>query len=160
MTVASIRTAIATRLAAVPNIGRVHAYQRYAHNLRDLASLYHSAEHNQLRGWNISRVSTAELGNVQGRTVEIIRWRILGVLALEDSAQSELTFDGLIEAVRNTFSQDETLGGTVAMCSDPEGKGESGIQLDEASPGKFADVFCHIARLSLLTVRYLDRSLP
>lgn len=160
MTVAAIRSAIVARLAAVPDIGVVHGYQRYAHNLKDLAALYRSAAHNQLRGWNITRISTAETGNVQGRTLEVIRWRILGVLALDDSAQSELTFDGLIEAVRNAFAQDETLSGTVAMCSDPEGHGETGIQVDDAGPGKFADVFAHIARLSLLTVRYLDRSIP
>lgn len=160
MTVAAIRTAIVARLNSVPEIGRVHPYQRYAHSLSALAALYRSEAHGQLRGWNVTRVATAELGNVQGRTVEIIRWRILGAMALDDAAQSELVFDGLIESVRNAFAQDETLGGTVAMCSDPEGQGESGIQITDLGPGKFAEVFAHLARLSLLTVRYLDRSIP
>lgn len=160
MTVAAIRQAIVTRLVSVTDIGRVHAYQRYAHALRDLAALYRSEPHAQLRGWNVSRVSTAEVGNIQARTVEIVRWRILGVMALDDAAGSELIFDGLIESVRNAFAQDETLGGTVAQCSDPAGDGESGIQVDDVGPGKFADAFAHIARLSLLTVRYLDRSIP
>ena len=160
MSTALIRAAIASTLASVTDIGRVHPFQRYAHNLRDLAALYRSDAHNQLRGWNISRVSTAETNNIQARTVEVIRWRILGVMALDDAGQSELAFDDLVESVRDAFAADETLGGTVAQCTDPDGDGESCIQVDDISPGKFADVLCHLARLSLLTVRYLDRSIP
>lgn len=147
------------RLNAVPSIGRVHAYQRYAHNLKDLAGLYRSDAHNQLRGWNVSRVATSESGNRQAHNVEIIRWRILGAMALDDAAGSELVFDDLVEAVRKEFAEHETLGGTVAQCSDPDNaNGETGIQADDIGPGTFAGVFCHLARLSLLTVRYLDRS--
>ena len=159
MTLLAVRNAIVATLEAVPDIGRVHAFQRYTHNLRDLGALYLSGPHNQLRGWNVSRVATTEAGNRQAHTVEIVRWRILGVMALDDAAQSELTFDDLVEGVRNQFAQDETLGGAVDQCSDPDNQdGQTGIQVDEISPGKFADVLCHLARLSLLTVRYLDRS--
>lgn len=160
MSLATVRQAIVTRLSSVPDIGQVHAYPRYAHTLRDLALLYRSPSHGQLRGWSVARVATNEVGNVQARTVEICRWRILGVMALDDAGSSELAFDALIEAVRDAFARDETLAGTVAQCSDPEGAGESGIQVDDVGPGKFADVLAHIARLSLLTVRYLDRSQP
>jgi hypothetical protein len=161
VSVAAIRTAIVGTLQAVPDIGRVHAYQRYAHNLQHLAALYRSEAHEQLRGWNVSRVATGESGNRQAHNVEIVQWRVLGVMALNDLEASELAFDQLIEAVRNQFAQDETLGGTVAQCSDPDNAdGESGIQLEDMSPGMFAGVLCHLARLRLLTVRYLDRSNP
>mgnify|MGYP007097585823 FL=1 len=90
----------------------------------------------------------------------MIRWRLFGVMALDDSAASELAFDDLVEGVRDAFAANETLGGTVDQCTDPQGDGESCVQVDDISPGKFADVLCHLARLSLLTVRYLDRSIP
>lgn len=160
MSLHDVRLAIASVLSSVADIGRVHAYQRYATSLRDLSDLYRSPAHNQLRGWNVSRASTREIANIQGRTVEITTWRIIGAMALDDAGQSEIVFDDLVESVRNAFAQDETLGGTVAQCSDPNGEGESGIQVDQLSPGKFADVLCHLAQLSLMTVRYLDRSIP
>lgn len=161
MSLALVRAAIVATLSAVPDIGRVHGYQRYAHNLTDLAALYRSDTHNQLRGWNVSRLSTSEAGNRQAHTVEIVRWQILGVMALDDAGESELVFDALVEAVRNQFAQSETLGGVVDQCSDPDNHdGQTGIQVDSISPGKFANVLCHLARLSLLTVRYLDRSTP
>jgi hypothetical protein len=72
---------------------------------------------------------------------------------------SELTFDDLIESVRDAFAQDETLGGTVDQCSEPGNEdGESCIQLDDAGPVMFGGVLCHACRLGLTTVRYLERN--
>ncbi len=159
MSTSAIRAAIVATLETVPGVGRVHAYQRYAHSLQALGQLYRAPD-GQLRGWNVSRVATSEVGNIQARTVEVIRWRLFGVMALDDSAASELAFDDLVEGVRDAFAANETLGGTVDQCTDPQGDGESCVQVDDISPGKFADVLCHLARLSLLTVRYLDRSIP
>ncbi len=158
MSVATVRSAIVARLESVADIGVVHAYERYAHDLSALKALYYSAPHAQIRGWHVRRPATSERGNILGRTVESIRWRILGVMSLDDAAQSELAFDALIEAVRNAFAQDETLGGTVDQCTSPDDNGESCIQLDDSGPAMFGGVLCHVARLGLLTIRYLDRS--
>lgn len=162
MSIASVRTAIVTRLTSVANIGVVHAYERYANDLARLKALYWSNTHNAVRGWYVRRPATSETGNVQGRTVEQIRWRIVGLMALDDAAASEQTFDELIEAVRDAFAADETLGGTVDQCTNPDngGEGESCIQLDDAGPVMFGGVLCHACRLALTTVRYLDRSTP
>lgn len=160
MSVSAIRSAIVANLLAVADIGRVHAYQRYAVNLRDLAALYRSDAHQQLRGWYVTRLAMAETNNIQARTVEVIRWRIFGAMALADGDSSELIFDDLLEAVRDRFASDESLGGSVDQCSEPGGDGETGLQIDEQGPATFADVLCHTARCSLLTVRYLDRSTP
>lgn len=158
-TVADVRTAIVARLNAVADIGVVHAYERYSKDLAKLKQLYFSDDHGDVRGWFVRRPNTREFGNLQSRTIEVIRWRIQGVMALDDANASELTFDALIESVRNAFSQDETLGGRVDQCSEPGNEdGESCIQLDDAGPVMFGGVLCHAARLGLTTVRYLERN--
>jgi len=161
MSIIVVRNAIVARLASVADIGVVQPYERYATNLSELKALYWSAPHNSVHGWFVRRPNTAERGNILANTVEQIRWRIVGVMSLDDAAGSELVFDGLIEAVRNAFAADETLGGTVdqtAVPDDGAGNGESGIQLDDTGPAMFAGVLCHVCRLGLNTIRYLERS--
>lgn len=158
MSAAAIRAAIVACLNTVPSIGVVQRFERNASDMARLKALYWSAPLNQLRGWYVRRVATAESGNRQAHTVEQMRWRITGFLAFDDANESELVFDELIESVRNAFAQDETLGGTVDQCSDPSSAdGVTGIQLDDAGPVMFAGVLCHACRLSLTTVRYLER---
>lgn len=158
MTVAAIRTAIKTLMLTVPDIGVVHEYERYAPDLAGVRAAYLYAPANQLRGWFVRRQSTKEFGRVQNHSVESIRWQIRGYMALDDSAQSELTMDGLVEALRDVFRPDETLGGTVGQCSVPApsgGSGESALQVEDFGPVMFAGVLCHHARLGLTTIRYL-----
>ncbi|KAB2901279.1 MAG: hypothetical protein F9K31_02520 [Dokdonella sp.] len=158
MSLAAVRAAIVARLSAVADIGVVHDRERNAADLARLKALYWSAPHAQLRGWFVRRIATSETGNVQGRTVEQARWRIVGVMGVDDAAASELAFDALVEAIRNAFAQDETLSGTVDQCTDPDGGGASCVQLDDAGIVMFAGVLCHACKLSLTTVRYLERS--
>ncbi|HRQ63885.1 MAG TPA: hypothetical protein PKZ76_03325 [Xanthomonadaceae bacterium] len=153
--VPAIRAAIVAMLVSVPDIGVVHAYERYANDLPGLRQYYWSAPHNQVRGWYVRRPATSEQGNVFERSVEIVRWRIVGVMSLSDAAASELAFDALIESVRDAVRADETLGGVVDQCSLPGGTEEAGIQLDDAGPAMFGGMLCHVARLGLNTVRYL-----
>ena|SRR5438309_3088293 len=158
MSVADVRTAIVAKLNSVSGIGVVHAYERYASDLAKLKVLYCPTGETTIRGWFVRRTATHETGNIQSNTVEQIRWRIQGVMALDDAAASELTFDALIEGIRDAFSQDESLGGTVDQCSEPgNDAGESCIQLDDAGPVMFGGVLCHAVRLGLTTVRYLER---
>ncbi len=156
-TVADIRAAIVSRLSGVTDVGVVQPYQRYAVRVDQLKPIYTSTAYG-LRGWHVRRHATQELGNVQGRTVEHIVWKLVGVMALDDAIASELTFDALIESVRNAFASDQTLGGTVDQCALPdEAGGESGLQLEACGPAMFAGVLSHVAHLRLNTLRYLER---
>lgn len=158
MTVAAIRTAIKTLMLTVPDVGVVHEYERYTTDMAGVRALYLYAPANQLRGWFVRRANTKEVGRIQNRSVEIIRWQIRGFMALDDSAQSELAMDNLVEGLRAAFRADETLGGTVAQCSVPApggGSGESALQVEDFGPVMFASVLCHGVRLGLNTYRYL-----
>lgn len=151
---ASIRTAIVARLNTVPGIGRVHAYERYANQLGDLAALYAwdaGGGQKQLRGWFVRRVGIRESHPSESLFREDIAWQIRGYMALSDAAESELAFDGLIDAIRAAFRTDDTLGGAVDTCWINE---EVGIQMEDAGPVLFANVLCHSARLILKTRRH------
>lgn len=158
MSIAAVRVQIVARLSGIPDIGVVQPYERYAADLVRLKQFYWSSAHNQLRGWYVRRIGTAEIGNVLSRTIEVARWRIVGVMALDDAAGSELVFDDLIESVRNAFAQDETVGGTVDQCTPPDNPdGPTCLQLEDSGPVMFAGVLCHACRLGLTTTRYLER---
>ena len=156
MSVIAIRTAIVAAISSVADIGRVHAYERYASNMDQLKALYLSADHQQLRGWFVRRVATPETGRTGNATIETIGWQIRGFMALNDGAETELAFDDLIERLRDRFRTDDTLGGTVDMCSEPGSPdGPVGLQLIDSGPAMFAGVLCHLARCALTTTRYL-----
>lgn len=156
MSVAAIREAIRVRMAAIPDIGMVHAYQRYAKNMNTLRNFYESATHNQIRGWFIQRLTTEETGQVQPDSVEIIGWRIQGFMSLDDGGATDLTFDALVEAVRDKFRGDDTLGGAVSQITIPPNGSAAGVQVDDYGPALFAGVLVHMAKLRLNTVRYLS----
>lgn len=159
MSVIAIRSAIVAVLNGVPNIGVVHNRERHAADQAKLKALYYDARIGQIRGWFVRRLTTQETGQLRTDTVEHIRWRIVGVMAFDDASESELTFDALIESVRDAFRADDTLDGTVDQCSVPVdggGAGESAIQLDDSGPVMFGGVLCHSARLGINTIRYLE----
>ena len=143
----TIRGAIVARLAAVPGIGAVHRYQRYTAWEPGLRRLYES--NGTLLGWSVRRVATAERADAASYNQVVHRWRIEGVMSLNDEAASELAFDALIEAIRDAFRADETLGGAVETTAVD---GQAGPQLEDSGPAKFSGVLCHHARLGLATV--------
>lgn len=153
MNVAMLRDAIVAKLQGVPGIGVVHDHERYAKAMDALRTFYVSPGESQLRGWFLRRQATAEVGAGGHRRVEKIDWRIQGVMALDDAAGSELVFDGLVEAVRDAFRADPTLGGRL-LAGVPDGD-LAGIQVVDAGPVMFAGVLCHAARLVLQTRRLI-----
>lgn len=152
-TLAQIRAAIKAKVEGVPKIGRVHDYQRYDANATGLQGLYRTTidGREQLRGWFVTRTATAEDGPQVGRRVITHTWRLRGYMSLADGSASEKTFDDLVEALREAFRADETLGGTVASTALEDG---AGLQLDEQVPVMFAGVLCHMAALTLRTRHY------
>ncbi|AWI78583.1 hypothetical protein CEW87_03935 [Parazoarcus communis] len=151
-TTETTRAAIVGLLNAVPGIGVVHAYERYAAKHPELRALYvvqTGAGTEQLRGWYVRRLSfRVERDGMDGRRV-FTTWLIRGVMALQDSTQSELEFDALVDSIRRAFEDDATLGGAVTSTLTPDG--EIGAQLTGAGPVMFAGVLCHAADLTLTT---------
>jgi len=152
--VSAVRAAIAANLAAVPDIGMVHNYERYAKEYDALQALYVTQIDgaNQLRGWYVRRTGRRQSSPSLGRYVITESWLVKGFMALADDTESELVFDALCEAVIEAFRADETLGGAVA--STVMDDGTAGLQMD-CGPVMFAGILCHSASLTLSTRRYL-----
>lgn len=145
--------AIVAKISAIPKIGVVHDYERYANDLNALKKHYVSTidGKDQLRGWFMQRGPVKESSRALGRYEEEIVWRGRGYMALSDENQSEKVFQALLEAIRDAFRTDETLGGTVSTTVTNDA---AGIQITESGPVMFAGVLCHAASLTLTTRRY------
>lgn len=151
---ATIRTAIASMLSAIPNIGRVHTYERYAKAEKDFRAVYAQAA--QVRGWNVRRKGIWQSSPALGRWVVTCQWEIRGLMSISDAEASELEFDSLIDLAQEAFRNDETVLGTVSTTVLGEAADDpAGLQLVESEPALFCGVLCHSARLSLFTRHYL-----
>lgn len=157
--VAAIRSAIVAAVAGVPEIGQVHAYERYIRGDARFAQLY---EHTlpggagQLRGWWVRRVATRESSPSLGPdALNVHTWHLRGYMALNDEQASELVFDELIEDVRAVVRADPTFGGVAEQGPLNDGDNTDGAQVIDAGPVMFCGVLCHSALLEIRTWSYV-----
>lgn len=150
-TLDQIRAKIAEKIFALDNAVAVHEYERYAKDMRVLVALYKSGppENPRLHGWYVRRVATKEIFVDTGRWSIWHIWRMRGFMALDDADETEKLFDDFIESIRDTFREDQDLGGLVFQCIAQNG--ESGVQVISSGPVMFAGVLCHSAELGLTT---------
>ena len=145
-----IRDRIVAVVAALPEIGPVHAYERYSARRESLRALYVSAigGRDVLCGWFVRRTGfRARRSGRSGREITT-RWEIAGYRAIGDDDASELAFDGQIDAIAEAFHADPTLTGLVQTI---EFDDQAGIELADSAPVMFAGVLCHAATLQLKT---------
>ncbi len=160
-TLDQIRAKIAEMMfAAAPAIA-VHDYERYTKNMSDLAAMYKSEDPldpdaARLNGWHVRRITTHEIETaVGGPKVVTHAWEMRGFMALDDADATEKVFDNQIETIRDTFRDDETLGGLIATTVVEQGGNTvAGVQVIESVPVVFAGVLSHSARLRLYTRHY------
>lgn len=154
-----VLSAIAARWSSVPDIGPVHAYERYGKDKPQMLALYEHA--GQIRGWYIQRRAVREVSAALGLSMEVATYAIVGFLSLSDAGATEQVINDLVDAGRAAFRAEPTLGGLVfELCdatSDADGK-ETGIQVDGVGPVMFAGVLCHCARLRLVVSRYIQEA--
>ena len=149
-TVSVLRQAIVAVIESVPGAGHVHDRERFADNDKALKALYAHPD-GTLKGWFVRRLSTREDSPAVGRHVVTHRWQIRCFMGFVDGVASEHAFDDLIEAVRDAFRADETMGGLAVSTIIDEA---AGLQLDDAGPVLFAGLLCHAARMTLYTRHY------
>ena len=111
----TIVTALATRLSSVTAIGQVHAYYRWSAHWTDLLAQYKTTISSvpQIRGWYITReeitpAGTAPFGSVHRRHEMVIR----GLMGVDDSANTETTFNELVDLVMDAIDVPKDLGAT------------------------------------------------
>lgn len=147
----SARAAVVATLETVPDIGRVHAYERFATAQAQLKELYYSNIHAQLRGWFVRRVRLNHTGVVKPRYIEVEQFQIRGFMAWDDANASETVMSGLIDSVIETFRLNPTLGGAITKQGALSAGADQGVRLDDFGPVMLGGVLCHGARMSLTT---------
>jgi hypothetical protein len=151
MSTSTIRAAIAATISGISGIGLVHEFERYSKRQSDFVEFF--TEGRKLLGWIVQRRGTEERAAAVDYNRVIDRWEITGFMALEDAAQTELTFNTKIDEIRDAFRSDETIGGVVESI---QVNGLYGVQVDGIEPVMFGATLCHRARLSLSTVTTID----
>ena len=159
--VATIRAAILAKLQAVPGIGLVYDRERYAKEERAFRDLYTQAveingeDADVVHGWWFRRTASIERSLGVGRNLDISTWAIRGYLGFDDARNTEHEFEALIEAMRDAFRADPTLGGATEQSPLRDSNNQDGLQLVETSPVMLAGVLCHSAVLTFTTWSYL-----
>lgn len=154
-TLADHRIAIVSALDSVPGIGIVHDRERYASDSAAFKRFYlytPPGGAQQLRGWWVRRVKTAERMRNLARTLSVHTWQIRGFAAFNDADASELVMDDLVEQFRAVVRADQSLGG--ALQPGPLDDEETGVQVTDSGAVMFAGVMCHAVTLSLKTWSY------
>jgi len=145
-TVSDIRDAIKDIMDGIEHIGQVHSYERYAKRSADFKVFYKDPDWDQIRGWHIRRTATAVTADTMDSDEEEYTFEIKGYMSLSDDNESERVFDELIESIRHTFIQHNTLNNTVETCRTPS---QAGIQVVATGHVMLVGVLCHEAVLSL-----------
>ena len=159
--VATIRAAILAKLQAVPGIGLVYDRERYAKEESQFRKLYtlgveiNGEDTDVLHGWWFRRTQSLERSLGVGRNLDISTWTIRGYLGFDDARNTEHEFEALIEAMRDAFRADPTLGGAAEQSPLRDSNNQDGLQLAETSPVWLAGALCHSAVLTLTTWSYL-----
>lgn len=150
MSVSTLHGALVALISDIPNIGRVHAFERYAADKGALANLYKAEIDGamQLRGWFVRRVKTVEERQAKKAFMDTHTWVVRGFMALSDADASELTFDALIEAVRDALR--DWLTHTSASASVVLGE-DQGPQVAQSGPVMFSGVLCHSVTITFNT---------
>jgi len=148
MSLNTVRSEIKTILLGVDGVGtKVHDYVRWAKTVEDYLSLFRSD--GLIKGWEITRDSTAEIKFTLNSNLRTHTMVIRGRYSLDDSAATEKTFQDVIEAIAAAFKANPTLNGE-AFSSDP-------LQIDSVGLAMFGSVLCHVCELRLLVQEEVQR---
>lgn len=140
---------IKATLEGIANIGQVHNRVRLPKGAgwAEFLTLFKStiAGKEQIRGWMITSSPREPLRQIRkttgGQHQRSLRFKVLGVMGLDDAASSEVTFRSLAETVIDTFDALPTLSGK-ALGSEP-------AQMPVFDTKNFGGVLCHYVEIDL-----------
>lgn len=141
-----IRTAILAVLNTVESIGLMYDREKYSKNAKQLAEFY--VQDGLLSGGFIRRRSLVKESPDTFTFIVKTNWEIELFRGFQESENSELAFDLMIDAIDEAFIADQTLGGVVDTTVTPD---QAGIRLVTSQPAMFGGVLVHYAKLSLIT---------
>ncbi len=144
----TLRDAIYTVLSGISNIGQVHKQKRWSADKEVFKAAYMAtiSGTNQIRAWWISRVATSSATMTRKFYQRDYVFQLEGYMGLDDSANTEQTFQTLIDTVMDTLDiQRPNLGG--ANHQEP-------VILEAYSEVVIGGYLCHHAVLRLTLVKF------
>lgn len=149
MSLATIRTAIVAKVAALPGIGAAHDRERFINDTARLKALYVSPfpEGDRLQGWYVSWRAMRPV-NPDERHDE---WVLGGYRAVDDAQSSETAFAELADGVIQAFRSYDPLG-LPGVCT--MGDGLAGPSLRRMDHVMFCGVLCHRVEIELITASF------
>lgn len=141
MSESAIRQKIFETLSAVPNVGKVHDYERWAVDWGKFIEFFKHTAAGRIQGWEICRTGmpSEKISNIEeSRTHHFV---VKGYMAVNDAQATEKTFNGIIEAICDEFKGNHTLDGT---CLDA-----GPVSAEVIDTRSFGSVLCHYAELKI-----------
>jgi len=137
---ALISAQIKVILLEVSGVGtKVYEYERWCANWKDYLALFKTGS--KIKGWTITRARTPEENKTPSTNKRVHTFFIRGYYSLDDSEESEVTFQDLIEDIATAFRTKPRLNGTAFDCSP--------LQVDTIAGVMFGNVLCHFCQLRL-----------
>jgi len=144
----TFRDAIHTVLSGISDIGQVHKQKRWSADKEGFKAAYMATigGTDQIRAWWISRLSTASVTMTRKSYQRDYIFQLEGFMGLDDSANTEQTFQTLVDTVMDALdAQRPDLGG--ADHQEP-------IALEAYSEVVIGGYLCHHAVLRLTLVKF------
>jgi hypothetical protein len=150
----NLLSAVVTRLNTVANIGTVHAYQRYSSKWDDFLGQFATTVlgTRQTRGWIVTLAPTnpvvgtaSEQDAAFGQIARVYTIKIVGMIGLKDSSNTEGLIGDLVEAVMDALDNQIDLGGTANVLR--YGVGPSSWVVNDVR--QFGSVVCNYVEVDL-----------
>lgn len=138
-----IREQIAAILASVEGVGRVHQYQRYRHNWKDIVSLFgfdNESGDTEINAWCITREKIDEPESSDSHDPTYHGFKVRGYLGLQDAVATEHDFQAIIDAIRAAFRVNYQLNNTATHTTP--------LQVPVIDIRMFGSVLCHYCEIT------------
>jgi hypothetical protein len=141
-----IIAAVTARVAAVAGLVNVYSYAREAKEQKEFQQLFQDPANNKLHTWMVTREGTETRDDGVGCYRRIHKLAIMGYYSVDDLANSESTFQGLIEDVCAAFDP-------LALRQYPNAEGvpqydwSQPVQVDGPTVLMYGRYLCHAVKL-------------
>ena len=141
---AQLRAAIKTELDTVANVGKTHGYERYASDWANFLGHFKDGT-GIVRGWTIHRETMAveinALDQPNMRLDQTVAVVLRGYMGLNDSGDTQATFDALLDTVMAAFNGQPSLHADVRLIGP--------CQLQRNEWRNFGGVLCHYCEIAI-----------
>ena len=154
MSLSLIRAEIKSILEGVSGMGNVYDYLRHSSNVNNMLEFFKSKA-NKYHVWSITRTAVSDHALTQAQNyIRTHNFEITGFYGLNDSTESEKTFQDLIEAVldalRVALKLPAPLNGTALNATVPKAE-----PIDRR---KYVKVLSHACRITFTVDEYIPPS--